>query len=675
MSRAQNAALLFFCMILSELKGFGPKRLELLHELQIYSCEDLIRFYPHEYLNYNDISLISDVEDGQSVTIHAIIRSDPSIFYSKGKSIVSVNASDESGKITLRWFNQPYRINLLSKGQEYYITGKVSEKKGKVIYNPQLATQALGILPVYALKKGLTQSSFRLAVKEAIDQTNILDPLSEEIIDQYNLVSLKDALYHIHFPSSESDLRKSLYRLRFEDAFFYFLAVYSIKEQTKLLNGIAFDTEGILDRFLSKLPFTPTKAQLKVLKEVEKDMHSREPMNRLIQGDVGSGKTVIAEYALAVAAACNKQGVLLVPTEILAKQHFNNLKKMFGSAITFYSGGLTAKEKACALERIENGETPIVVGTHALLSDKVRFYDLGLVVTDEQHRFGVEQRAKIENKGIRPDVLVMSATPIPRTLALILYADLSLSVIDELPQGRKTVITKFVPDAKRKRMYEYISSAIKQNERAFVVCPLIEETEGFEGLSVEEIYDELRILLPDVSIGVLHGRMKDQEKESIMDDFKSGIIQILISTTVVEVGVDISEATYMVIEGADHFGLATLHQLRGRVGRCEKQAYCYMLSKTPSKTAVQRLNTMIESNDGFYLAQKDMELRGYGDLFGLKQSGEDEMSSFMQSCDLELIQSASTAAGEIMKTPSLKNNELIELARSRYLKNDLIARN
>lgn len=662
-------------MKLSEIKGFGPKRIELLHELQINSCEDLVRYYPHEYLNYNDISQISETSDGQDVTLHARILADPSIFYSKGKTIVFVQASDTSGKIMLRWMNQPYRMNQIKRDQEYYISGKISTKRGKVIYNPQLQTQALGILPLYALKKGLTQSVFRAAIQEVLSCDSIEDSLTEEIIDKYDLMPLKEALFQVHFPSSLQDLQRGLYRLRFENAFYYFLAVYSQKEQARLMNGFSFDTEGILERFLKRLPFVPTNAQLKVLKDVETDMHSKEPMNRLIQGDVGSGKTVIAEYALAVAAACGKQGVMLAPTEILARQHFNSLRNLFGDCIAFYTGGQGQKEKAEVLGKIESGDAMIVVGTHALLSDKVRFNDLGIVITDEQHRFGVEQRAKMENKGIRPDVLVMSATPIPRTLALIVYADLALSIIDEMPKGRKPVQTKYVPASKRTVMYQYISNALNKDERAFVVCPLIDETEGFEGLSVDEIYRELNELLPECSIGLLHGRMKDSEKEKIMEEFRDGTIRMLISTTVIEVGVDIPQATYMVIEGSDHFGLATLHQLRGRVGRGDKQAYCFLLCNKPSKTAVERLNTMIESNDGFYLAQKDMEMRGYGDLFGLKQSGEGEMNSFMQSCGIDLVQSCSVAAEEVMHTPSLKNNELIEIARNRYIKYDLIARN
>lgn len=662
-------------MKLSEIKGLGPKRLALLEQMHIRSCEDLVRCYPQEYLYFDELDRIADAEDGQAVTLRVTVLAAPSIAYFKGRPIVSARAADASGKLSLRWLNQPYRVNQIEAGAEYFVHGRVSRKRGTVLYNPQVQKDAIGIQPVYNLPKGITQAVFRDAVKEAIRSAVLTDFLPEETVLRLGLMPLREAISEIHAPSDRSTLERAVYRVRYETALLYFLAVGSLREEARLMNGFAFDTEGVLERYLQKLPFTPTDAQLRVMREVEEDMASNAPMNRLIQGDVGSGKTVIAEYALAVAAACQKQGVLLTPTEILAEQHFRTLRALFGSTAALYTGSLSQKTKTAVRERIESGDAAVVVGTHALLSDNVRFFDLGVVVTDEQHRFGVGQRAKMEAKGVRPDVLVMSATPIPRTLALLLYADLQLSVLDEMPKGRKPVQTMFVPKTRREAMYRYIAEQIGDGERAYVVCPLIDETEGFEGLSACELFAELQKLLPGCPIGLLHGRMKDAEKNAVMEDFRSGTVKILVSTTVVEVGVDVKEATYMVIEGADHFGLATLHQLRGRVGRSEKQSYCYLLCDRASEHARERIKTMVQSNDGFYLARKDLEMRGFGDLFGVRQSGEGEFGSFLETCPEELLKSASDAAKEILAVPSVRNNEMIRLACKRYYAASEIARN
>ena len=661
-------------MKLSELKGFGPKRLALLEQMGIDSCESLVRFFPQEYLNYDQIDSIAEAQEGDTVTLQVRILSDPTLAYVKGRSIVSVRAADVGGKLTLRWMNQPYRRTQIAVGETYVIHGRVSKKHGTVVYNPQMNKEASGIVPIYHLPKGLTQTVFRAAVAEALTAVFPEDRLPNECRERFGLIPIFDALRTIHFPKDMQSLQRAKYRLQFESTLFYFLAVYAFRERALLQNGYAFKTEGLLERYVQKLPFALTDAQLRVMREVEVDLASHTAMNRLIQGDVGSGKTVIAEYALAVAAANGKQGALLAPTEILALQHFRTLQKLFGSTVVLYTGSLSPKERREALARIENGEALVAVGTHALLSDNVRFNDLGVVVTDEQHRFGVGQRAKMEAKGIRPDVLVMSATPIPRTLALMLYADLSLSIVDEMPKGRKPVKTMFVPKTKREAMYRYISDQITANQRAYVVCPLIDKTEGYEGLSANELHDELQKLLPNCRIGLLHGRMKDAEKTAVMESFRTGELSILVSTTVIEVGVDVKEATFMVIEGADHFGLATLHQLRGRVGRNDLQSYCYLLCDKPTQNARDRIQAMVSSNDGFYLAQQDMEMRGYGDLFGVRQSGDGEIGGLLRSCSTDMLEKASEAAKEIMQTPSLENNELLETAVRQYALSN-IARN
>ena len=663
-------------MDLSNLKGFGPKRLELLKNLQINSSEDLLRFFPREYLNLCDVRTIAEAKTDEPVTLKIRVAADPSIWYSRGKTVVTVRVCDDSAKLLLRFLNQPYRMNQFGIGKELYVHGKITNKRGLVMYNPRTEQDAHGILPIYDLPKGLPQSVFREALREVLQREVLPDFLPEFLIGQYSLPDLNDSFRQIHFPTNPDSLYRAEFRFRFEEALLYFLAVKAFRESARLQNGVSFQPEGILDAFIKLLPFVPTNAQMRVLREVEHDMHSRTPMNRLIQGDVGSGKTIIAEYALYVACASGKQGAFLVPTEILAQQHYEKICRIFGNRAVLYTGSGTAAEKKRTLEQIRTGEASVVVGTHALLSERVQFSDLGLIVTDEQHRFGVEQRAKMEQKGIRPDVLVMSATPIPRTLALLLYADLSLSSIDEMPAGRTPVQTNYIPQAKRQAMYRFVSERIvKQNERAYVVCPLIEKTESFENLSAGELFAELKKLLPSCSVGLLHGRMKETEKKAVMEQFRSGDVQMLVSTTVVEVGVDVPEATYMIIEGADHFGLATLHQLRGRVGRSDRESFCYLLSSHPSENAKERIRIMLSTNDGFALAQKDMDLRGYGDLFGVRQSGDGSLARFLGSCTVDLIGKASEAAEQVLNTPSLQNNELIRHAEERYIRESTIARN
>ena len=663
-------------MELQQIKGFGPKRIELLKQLHIETCEDLLGYYPSEYRNDAEPCAIVDAPDGENVTLCVRIVSDGKIFFNKGKTIVSQRAVDDSGSIVIRWMNQPYRMNQYGIGTVLYLYGKVTRKRGTYIYNPRIEQQQQGIVPIYDLPKGLTQSGFRQAVEQAMHACRIVETLPEELTAQYDLLPRGEALREIHFPTGTEALYRARYRIQFETAFLYFLAVASFRERANVQNGFAYATDGIRERFLAMLPYTPTGAQLRVLGEVEADMRSGTPMNRLIQGDVGSGKTVIAAYAMLIAEQAGRQGVFLVPTEILAEQHFQKLNALFFGRVALYTGSLSEREKRALQGKIAYGEVQMIVGTHALLTDRVEFFDLGLVVTDEQHRFGVAQRAKIESKGIRPDVLVMSATPIPRTLALLLYSDLALSVIDELPKGRTPIKTYFVPLAKRVSMYRHIgSTVIKEHQRAYVVCPLIEPTDGFETLSAEEVYAELRALLPACVIGLLHGRMKEAEKTDVMNRFRSGAIQILVSTTVVEVGVDVPEATHMVIEGSDHFGLATLHQLRGRVGRGTVPSSCYLLAKKPSEHAKQRIQMMLASNDGFALAQKDMEMRGYGDLFGVQQSGEGMLSRILSEFNASLLERSAAAAKEVYETPTLRNNELIREAAERYGKASAVARN
>ncbi len=663
-----------FPMQLSELKGIGPKRLALLKQLHIETPEDLLRFCPKEYLDDTQCSEIRSLSHGEKATVRVQVLSDPTIFYHQHKYIVSVRVSDGSGKATLRWMNQPYRMQQLHTGETLFATGTVNKKRGVVLYNPQISREARGIVPVYPSVKGLPQQTIRDAIAVVFSETAICEHLPFTWLDRYRLIGLREAIEWIHFPKTTEQLFAAKRRLSFEDAFLYFTAMQSAKDSRRLLNGFSFRTEHALSAFLKLLPFQPTDAQMRTMHEIEADLSKPVAMNRLVQGDVGSGKTLVAEFALWVAVQNHKQCTFLAPTEILAEQHFLSLSRIFPNAC-LYTGSLSNAEKKSVLQRMESGEADLVIGTHALFSDAVRFRDLGLVVTDEQHRFGVLQRAKIEEKGIRPDVLVMSATPIPRTLALLIYADLDLSVINEMPKGRKPVKTHYVPGARRKDLYLHLAKNAQNGERSYVVCPLIEPTEGFDGLSLIELEQEMKELLPNTAIGVLHGQMKEEEKRSAMEAFRKGDTSVLLATTVVEVGVDVPEATAMVIEGADHFGLATLHQLRGRVGRGELQSHCYLLAQKPGDTAKERIKTMLASSDGFVIAQKDLELRGMGDLFGVRQSGAGELGDLLSGCTVEILELAANAAKEIHELPDILHNALKEEAEKRFRQFAHIARN
>ncbi len=661
-------------MQLSDIKGIGPKRIELFHQLYIDTPEDLLRFYPKEYLDDTHCSRISNLKNGEKSTVCVRVRNDPTIFYHQRKYIVSVSVSDDSGRATLRWINQPYRMQQIHAGETLYVTGIVNRKRGTVFYNPQISREKQGIVPIYPSVKGLPQAVIRESVNAVLSKIKIPELLPDTWLPRYDLISSHEAICYAHFPQTTEELQKAKRRLSFEEAFMYFAVMQSAKDNHHRQNGNAYATVGLMDTFLKRIPFQPTIAQLRVMREIETDLQSHISMNRLVQGDVGSGKTLVAQYALWVAVQNQKQCVMLVPTEILAQQHFQTLSAFFPNTC-LYTGSLNAKEQMLACEQIESGRADLIVGTHALLSDRVKFHDLGLVVTDEQHRFGVLQRAKIEAKGIRPDVLVMSATPIPRTLALLLYADLDLSIIDELPRGRKPVKTHFVPQERRHDLYRHLEQNAQNGERSYIICPLIEPTDGYEGLSLTELKEELKTEMPNTSIGILYGQMKEAEKQKTMDAFRRGDVSILISTTVVEVGVDVPEATSIVIEGAEHFGLATLHQLRGRVGRGNRQSHCYLLSKKVTEASKTRIQAMLESNDGFVIAQRDLEMRGMGDLFGVRQSGNGEITDMLSNCTVEILELASKAAKEVQELPDLVHNAILEEAERRHYIFNQIAHN
>ena len=653
---------------LTSVKGIGPKRAELFSQLGVCSVGELLFRLPRDYLDYTKATPISQLVNGQNAAVQVRISGATRFFRTKGMTILSAPAQDETGKITLKWFNQPYRSSQLQIGEIVYASGRVIKKNGVSLINPSLSQALPGIVPVYPTVKGVNQRAWRDSIFACLESVwdRIPEPLPRTLLERYNLVPLALALRHAHLPFSREALELARRRLDFENTLLYFIIVELQKAERLRQNGFSFDTSGVLERFKDQLSFSLTNAQLRVLDEIGIDMRKPVPMNRLLQGDVGSGKTAVAMYALCVAAANGKQGALLAPTEILAEQHAQNFSEIFGETVVLLKGSMKKKQRDEALEKIANGSALFVIGTHALLSQEVRFYDLGCIVTDEQHRFGVRQRAAMLEKGTRPDMLVMSATPIPRTLALILYGDLDISVIDELPPGRKAIKTSVIPASKRDDMYAYIAAQAKEGVQSYVVCPAIEESDTIECPSVDALYTELKKKLPETKIGKLHGRMKEAEKERVMRAFRAGEVDVLVTTTVIEVGVHVPNACIMAIEGAERFGLSQLHQLRGRVGRSTKQAYCFLLYGVESREENERMLTMTQTNDGFEIAQKDLLLRGPGDFIGTRQHGDDSASLITSTMDAKLLEQVSNAAREILNQGGEESARLIELASERY---------
>lgn len=665
-------------MELADIKGIGPKRIELLRQLGIENLSDLLTYYPSGYLDYSTCTPVDALEDGTFASVQITLTSGPSWYARKGLTTITVYGRDPAGKrLALRYFNQPYRAKGLQPGQTYIASGRVhiGEKGAPALLNPLLAKELRGIVPVYATLKGLTQSSLRDGIRAALEAATVEETLPSSLREKHGLPGRVEALWALHFPTDRQKLDDARRRRAYEDALYYFLVSQELKAERKRRSGIAFSAREALPEYLKTLPFTPTHAQQRVLSEVARDMAEPIPMNRMIEGDVGSGKTSIALFALYAAARDGFQGALLAPTEILARQHYEGLRTLFGDRCGLLLGSETVREKREALQKIESGEWQAVTGTHALFSQNVRFNNLGVIICDEQHRFGVSQRAAMEQKGSRPDVLVMSATPIPRTLALILYGDLDLSVIDELPAGRKPIKTHLVGPSKRQDMYRYLAARAKEGEQSYVVCPLIEKTEGLEGLSVDEVYDEVRELVGDTPLLKLHGRMSEAEKQDVMARFHRGEAPILISTTVIEVGVHVPQAAHMVIEGAERFGLSAMHQLRGRVGRGAQQAHCYLVVYEQKKTAMDRLQAMLDTTDGFKIAERDLQMRGAGDLMGIRQAGEEREEGFLKDCPVSLLETASVDAAEVYSLPTYENDQLIEAAQRRYRHMENIAFN
>lgn len=644
------------------IKGIGEKTEKDLNKLGICTVGDLIRHYPRGYDVFEPPAAIARVTEGATLAIEASVFQTVQIKKIRNLNIISCKVKDATGVMTLNWFNMPFLQNKLRMGYHYIFRGKVVKKNGiLVMEQPNLFTREeyfvkMNILqPVYPLTAGITSHTLSKAVKNALAGLDLsVDYLPKRISKEYGLISLKYALNEIHFPKSRDNLKDARNRLVFDEFFQFTLALQALKEKKSVwINSFPMENTGECGELIENLPYRLTKAQSRVWEEILKDFQGPHIMNRLIQGDVGSGKTILAALSLFLTALKGYQGSLMVPTEVLAKQHYESLKELFAGydiSILLLVGSMTAAEKRKAYEQIQEGEADIIVGTHALIQEKVEYANLALVITDEQHRFGVRQREQLSEKGNHPHVLVMSATPIPRTLAIILYGDLDISVLDELPANRLPIKNCVVDTNYRPTAYLFLAKQVAEGRQAYVICPMVEESEAIEAENVIEYTEKLKEALPaGITVAFLHGKMKPREKNEIMEQFSGGSIQVLVSTTVVEVGVNVPNATVMMIENAERFGLAQLHQLRGRVGRGEHQSYCILVSGSQGKETKERLEILNQSNDGFYIAGEDLKLRGPGDLFGIRQSGVMEFRIGDIYGDSSVLLKANEAAKSLSK--------------------------
>lgn len=622
---------------ITEVKGIGDKTAATFHKVGVDCIGDLIRYYPRSYKVYEQPVSVNSLAEGDRAAVFCKIVSGVAVNRGRRFTIVTLSAADDTGSIKMLWFNMPFLRNVLHKGESYIFVGSIKiVGSSRVMEMPEYYTQfnyqkmLSTMQPVYPLVSGLTNNMVMKALREVSWMIgSIPDWLNDDIRHEYGVIGLGEALNRVHFPKNKEELRDAIERLAFDEFLHFIIDVSKIKEKTIMLsNGHKVTEEAISRRagFEAGLGFTLTDGQRAAVDDIAADMSSDHVMNRLIQGDVGSGKTVVAAEALYMAAVSGYQGALMVPTEVLAEQHFNELTKLFKPyklRVGLLTGSLAAKERRLIYERLKNGEIDIIVGTHALITEKVEYKNLGLVITDEQHRFGVKQRERLGLKGDMPHVLIMSATPIPRTLAIILYADMDISVIKELPAGRKRIKNCVVGTDYRPSAYKFIRNEVANGHQAYVICPMVEESEAVDAENVVNYADELAAALGgSVRVKFLHGRMKEQEKLEVMESFLKHETDVLVSTTVIEVGINNPNATVMMIENAERFGLAQLHQLRGRVGRGDAQSYCIFINVKKSDESVKRLKVLEDSNDGFYIAAEDLKLRGPGEFFGIRQSGD-----------------------------------------------------
>lgn len=653
------------------IKGVGPKKAEKMSKLGIKTIKDALYYFPRQFEDRSREKKIFQLEDSEKVTVKVRINNIVNLKANK-LTITRFEVSDETGKASLIFFNRAYLRNTFRVGDIVRVFGTVKiEGNSKVeMHNCEIEYEKTEkntgiIVPVYSLTYGVSNKDVMGVIRNVFENSDvrIKEYLPKELISKYSMCDINFAIKSMHFPIRKEDLKVAMFRLIFEEFLFMQLGLFSIKGGNSTVRGIEFEHRSKLDEIEDSLPFRLTKAQKRALNEIIDDMKSPKVMNRLVQGDVGSGKTVVAQLALANAVLNGYQGAYMAPTEILAKQHYESFAEFFRDKdikVEILTGSTRKKEGQEILERLSAGDIDILIGTHALIEDRVEFKKLGLVITDEQHRFGVRQRGKLNSKSENPDVMVMTATPIPRTLALILYGDLDISIIDELPPGRKAIETIAIEKNKRKKYYmSSVRSEIEKGRQAYIVCPLVEESEVLEVQSATEVYEELaNEMFPDLRIGLLHGKMKAKEKDEIMEAFKKHELDILVSTTVIEVGVNVPNATLMIVENAERFGLSQLHQLRGRVGRGSEKSYCTLIYDSKTKVCKQRMDIMEETNDGFKISEKDLEIRGPGDFFGTRQHGLPELKVANLFKHMKILRMVQKEAREIYsKDPALELKE------------------
>ncbi len=616
-------------------KGVGPNRVKLLNKIGIYNLGDLITYYPRDYEDRSKPRMIQNLVDGEDSLIKAVAVSRVVEIRLKNRMCMyKLVVQDETAKCTIIWFNQSYLKNKFIIGETYYFFGKANirmrkfEMSSPAFDDVNTKNNTGRIIPIYSSTYSLSQNTIRKIIENGLEMVdgNLEENMPEYILDNYNLLGINEATKKVHFPESFEEFKEARKRLVFEELLTMQVALLGLKNKySRDIKGIEFAKEYKFSDIINDLPFNLTNAQIRVLQEIENDMEKDKSMNRLLQGDVGSGKTIVSIIAAYKAVKSGYQAAIMAPTSILASQHlesFTEILEKYNIRCELLISSITKKKKEEILEKLKNGEIDVLIGTHAILEDNVIFKNLGLVVTDEQHRFGVRQRSKIASKGKNPDVLVMTATPIPRTLALILYGDLDISIIDELPPNRKKIDTFAVTKQMEERVNNFIKKQIEEGRQCYIVCPLVEENEEIDAKSVLELAEKYKNeTFKEYKVEYIHGKMRPKEKDEIMLEFKEGKIDILISTTVIEVGVNVPNSSIMVIENAERFGLAALHQLRGRVGRGEYKSYCILKYNSKSDVVRQRMKIMQDTNDGFVIAEKDLELRGTGEFFGTKQHG------------------------------------------------------
>ena len=665
-------------------KTVGPNRVKLLNKLNIYTLKDLIEYYPRDYEDRSKPKNLYECTDGEEVLIEAMAAGRITEMHKGRMTISRLIVKDQTGTCYITWFNQGYLRDKFQPGRMYRFFGKISNKNGRLemnspVYDEIDQSKNTGkIIPIYPLTFELKQNTLRRIIENGLLEVKgqLPETLPEYILKENNLWDINNTIERIHFPIEFSDFNKARERLVFEELLTMQLALLKLKNNYEHeTDGIQFSKDVHMSNVINMLPFRLTKAQLRVLEEIDRDMESNKPMNRLLQGDVGSGKTVVAMIAAYKAVKSGYQATIMAPTAILASQHLESFKGILdelGIRTELLISNVTKKKKAEILEKLQSGEIDVLIGTHAILEENVVFKNLGLVVTDEQHRFGVKQRSTIAAKGQNPDIIAMSATPIPRTLALILYGDLDISIIDELPPNRKKIETFAVRKNMEERVNNFIKKQIAEGRQAYIVCPLVEENEDMEGLqSVVELAEKYqKETFSEYKVAYLHGKMKPKEKDEIMQRFKDGEIQILIATTVIEVGVNVPNASIMVVENAERFGLAQLHQLRGRVGRGEYQSYCILKYEGNGETIRQRMKVMCDTNDGFIISEKDLELRGSGDFFGTEQHGLPEFKIANLFEDMAVLKKVQGLALKIMEDDPLlekeKNAKLNDLVKEKF---------